>query len=284
MSTTVSLDDAVKQRLEIHRHPHHEDWNDVIETIVDILPMYDELHENGCAHCGEPPWSDVPLDRVGGFLNWFEIPEDHGGGIHSEWFCSRDCLDAGLDERDKYAPEEPDLVVVGGYQQPRAELTDAAFGMDGSDMWVGIDVPGAFSGEKRYSGEFSYEGEPVYVKNRGEWVHTGVIDTTFHEEGHTSLELASFADSVPVRLCHPDEEIRERRKEDYMPWLSGHCGSCDVGYRFQARDPPEECSECGSSEIENEELDEDDLVDVEIEALEGRVPGIGDVESGGEEA
>lgn len=284
MPTTVSLDEDVKQRLESLRHPDHDDWNDVVETIVGVLPSYDAIGEDGCKNCGGGLHEDAPLDQSRGYIHWSRLAAEYGGGLYTEWYCSRSCLEAGLEEQDKYAPNHPDRVVVGGHEQPRVELTDATFGMDGAAMWVGLDVPGAFSGKKRHSGEFSYEGEPVYVQNRGEWVHTGVIESIFHEEGSTSLDLDTFDDDGRIRLNHPEEEIRERQRADYMVWLEGHCESCDAGYRFPANEPPEECAECGSGEIENEELDEDELTDVQIEALSGKVPGVGDPDADGAEA
>jgi hypothetical protein len=71
---------------------------------------------------------------------------------------------------------------------------------------VGIPVPGAFAGTTSHGDEYAYIGEPVYVKNEGDWIQSGVVEDIYHEEAYTALMLGH--DYEVEMSNHPDEGRR----------------------------------------------------------------------------
>lgn len=209
MVTTITITEEEKRRFEKFRHDDLGSDSEALAAMMDVLPDHDELHQ-GCAHCGEPPWDDVPINQVNGLINWFTLDLPNGDTqVVSAWFCSPECVAAAQEDIDVYITDTPDLVVVGGLDMPRTQIASGThYHVDKDDEVeeVRIDVPGAFDGEG-VDGEYDYLGEPVYLQNNGRWVASGVIDDLVHEEATTTLILGK--DTPIERDNHPEEKLRD---------------------------------------------------------------------------
>lgn len=201
--TTLTIDAAIKDRLERHRHDDHDSWTEVLESMMAVLPTYETI-QDGCQYCGEELPDDVPIDEAHGALHWFQHPESIDG-LGTTWCCSRECLAAVQAEVERQLPREPDAIRVGGHDHPPVEVESGlSFLIDGFTKEVGIDIPGAFAAP---DGGWDYHGEPLYIKNQGEWVHSGVVEDVMHEESHTAILLGN---DIEVEMSnHPDERKRE---------------------------------------------------------------------------
>lgn len=191
--TTIGISDETREQLDEYRAPGHETWEDVLCGLMRMVPPVDDI-EAGCAQCGATPVYDGYIENVSGVIQWLHI--DSYDMYHSEYFCSPVCAREATEERQKYIPEYPDRVHVGGYERPRASFEGARFYIDGETREVAIDVPGAFS---------SYAGEPVYISNEGEIVQDGVVEEIIHEDAHTVLLLGRNQDVVET--CHPNRRV-----------------------------------------------------------------------------
>lgn len=209
-STTLTIDEATKERLDQYRHEDHYNYSEVLESMMAVLPTNEEMEE-GCAHCQEGPAADRPIDELHGIVWWFQLPEEAGGDMAVNWLCSRDCIDEMSAAIDKQIPREPDLIRVGGHEVPAVDVTDDLTFHVELDRWeVGIGLPGLFASTEH---SYDYDGEPVYVKYQGEWVHSAVIDEIIHEEDHTALLLEPDLDVTMPN--HPDERERKKWEEDH---------------------------------------------------------------------
>lgn len=204
--TTINVSHRSKEQFNAYRHFSHGNEDDVLQSMLNVLPNADEIAE-GCTNptCSSAPSTDVPMDKAGGIIQWFSTSR-HGNGLStaiSAWFCSSTCLAAVEDEVDIYTPDHPDLVIVGGCQMPRSKLASGThYTVDEVVKQVTLDVPGAFDGEG-VGGEYDYTGEPVYIQNRGRWIESAVVDDIVHEDATTTLILGS--DVGVERECHPGE-------------------------------------------------------------------------------
>jgi rRNA maturation protein Nop10 len=195
--TTITLDSEVKQRLSLYRHPRHDSWNDTLESLMMRLPTMEDI-DDGCPNCGRHVESDLAPEETHGVSHWFSYPSGDGNrGCHANYCCSPECAGELAEDMQSYVPENPDLVVIGGHEQPRVEFSGANFYLDGETREVGIPLPGAFSGTDSY-GEYEYEyvGEPVYIRNDEKWVQSGVVSDIIHQEGYTTLLLGYDCDVV----------------------------------------------------------------------------------------
>lgn len=208
--TTLTIADETKERMKPYRAPSHGSWSETIDALLEILPSADSL-DAGCQNCGQETIGH--FTSRGGVLRWFhyENPGGGSGGVASNYYCSVACLSEMQEEVDNHFPEDPDLVVVGGKDQYRVEVEGATFGTDRMAQWVGLDVPGAFDGESSHGDDYEYVGEPVYIKNAGQWVQQFVIEDIVHEEGHTTLFLEH---DYHAAAHHPDDQRREEYREE----------------------------------------------------------------------
>lgn len=207
--TTLTLSEEVKEQLEHHRHDDHDNWSDVLETMMAILPTYDHLRNDGCAMCDESPVEDKPLDEAHGVIHWYQAPREFDGGLEAHWFCSRECIADMDDKVKKFVPREPDRIRVGGYQVPAVEIEESiTCHIDNNTMEVGIRIPGAFA---ETEDGYDYHGEPVYVFNQGDWVQSGVVESIIHEETYTGLMLG--VDAEVEMSNHPSERERKKWKQ-----------------------------------------------------------------------
>lgn len=221
MATSVTLEDITKERLEQYRTPDHDNYSETLESLFTVVPTPTEMLADGCVECDDSPYmhgtDGQSVDDIGGVT--FTFTADAGGGreiTDSLYFCSPECLREHRDRGEKYVPDEPDLVRVGGADELPVELDSAGFGIDGESMWVTIDAPGAFRGESTaVDVEFDYEGEPIYVRNGDDWVQEGVVEEIHHEETRTTLSMCRD-DYETMMLNHPDDERREKYKEDHV--------------------------------------------------------------------
>lgn len=203
--TTITLNDETKTRLERYRSDRgHYSWSETLEALMDVLPTIEQF-QAGCLHCGREPTADFPAADPGGVVMWAN-PE--GGPPGTYYFCSMDCAHAEHERWASYVPEYPDLVVVGGAEEMRCDVTNATYYLDDETMEIGIPLPGAFGGADNLGHEYDYLGEPVYIKNDDRWVNSGIIESIIHEETHTALILGHGEPAV-LREHHPDEEKRE---------------------------------------------------------------------------
>lgn len=201
--TSLTISDEIKERLENYRHEDHESWNEVLDSFMTVLPTQEEL-EDGCINCGKERFLDAPIQEVGGFVQWMHAEYDGQDIYGSNYYCSPECAHEVQEEVDSYVPENPDLVVVGGKDEMRTEFEGATFYLDRDTMEVGIPLPGAFGGSDSHGNTYEYEGEPVYIKNEGQWVQKGVIENIIHEETHTALILEH--EFNVTEEYHPDKE------------------------------------------------------------------------------
>jgi hypothetical protein len=251
--TSLTITESAKDTLETHRHPDHESWNDVIQTFGRVLPHPEGIYKDGCANCGETPHSDGPMEYVGGIINFAHAESGSHGTRRdhfiTEWFCSRECFIEETDERQKYTTNDPDLARVGGVDALQADVTPSHFQLrqDGS-MYLTLEVPGAFSGEPDVGDDYDYIGEPVYVKNRGDWIQSGVIEDIVHEETRTYLELTH--DHRVTEPNHPDEE---RVEEYWGDWNAEECPNCGGEYHESTEGDHGDCLDCGLAELPAED-------------------------------
>lgn len=264
--TTLTVDEDVKNTLSAnYRHDLHHSWTEFFEGVMEILPTVETI-EDGCANCGETPFWNGPTENYGGVIQWFHT-EFEGDDIYGTgYFCSPECAAERQEEIDAMVPEEPDLVAVGGHERMRTEFEGATFYIDGDARQVGIPIPGAFSGESSHGYEYDYLGEPVYLKNEGAWVQSGVIEKVFHEETHTTLDLGK---SVTVeQLNHPDDEKREAFIETYSHWYSQECPECGEEIRVNEDMGDEiECPECETT-VKRNPVHEQEIPDEILEYRE----------------
>lgn len=247
--TSLTIRESVKNRLEGHRHDSHGSWSEQLEGMMEMLPTIEEIYEDGCANCGEKPYHpDWPPEKNGGVIRFFHSEFEGQDVFVSTYFCSIECANETQEEIDRQFPEEPDLVVVGGKEQLRAESSDCSFYFTGDVMQITLSIPGAFEG---------YEDEPVFIKNADQWVQTGTVGQVIHEEAHTTLDLSQAVNSA--RLYHPDDETRQEAIESYCHWYKQTCPECGEELRVsEAMDETIKCGYC-DSEIEREPVDEEEL-------------------------
>lgn len=208
--TTLTIDDETKERLDNYRHPDHENWADVLDSFMQILPSYEDL-DDGCMNCGEERFVDTQIEDHDGTVQWFHTEFDGNDVYGSNYYCSPECAHEQQEEANSYVPENPDLVVIGGKDEMRTEFKGATFYLYRDTMEVGIPIPGAFGGSDSHGNEYAYEGEPVYIKNEGQWVQKGVIDNIIHEETHTALILEH--EFNVTEEYHPDSEAEAEAAE-----------------------------------------------------------------------
>lgn len=247
--TTLPIRDDTKNRLEDHRSPGHDSWDDTLNALMTLVPSVDELRE-GCALDGcdnTPRIEDGEFEKSNGTIRfWYATPKNGSAVFGANYYCSAECAMEAAEEQNAYVPENPDKVVVGGRSEMRTEFKDATFYLDGGTMEVGLSIPGAFSGTDSHGGEYEYEGEPVYIYNEGGWRHSGVIEEIAHEETWTGLILGY--DAEVTGLNHPDETRREEYKERHAKWTGSECAQCGESFRYTVEDPPDECPHCGAEE------------------------------------
>jgi ribosomal protein S27E len=243
-NTTLSVDEETKERLEDHRAPGHHSWDEALHGMMELLPAVDEIQE-GCGECGQGGLlGGVPEDG-GGVIRYFSTVQD-GTDIHdANYYCSNECLGEVVERMDHYVPEEPDVVIVGGGGELRAEFGDATFYIDGDTMEVGLPVPGAFDGEDSHGNQYAYYGEPVYVVHDGEVVQKGVIEDIIHEETHTALILEH--DHSTTMLHHPNDDKREQYEDNHVEWFDFECPDCGGALRSYEGAENVECPECDTT-------------------------------------
>ena len=243
--TTLTITDGTKDRLEDHRHDEHDSWSETLDGMMEMLPSIESFNE-GCRNCEEEPFMDVPPEEYGGVVRWFKTEVEGNDVFGMNYYCSPECANEVAEEMEKYVPENPDEVVVGGLSELRTSVYGASFYLDRDRMEVGVPVPGAFGGESSHGTEYDYIGEPVYVYHDGDFRHTGVIEEIIHEEAHTALLLGR---NIEVEMLnHPDDERREEYEEQHAKWTEAECASCGSELRFMVEEPPEECPECEAAE------------------------------------
>lgn len=236
--TTITLHPDLKERLEDLRHRKHNSWNQFFEGILEILPTADEIAE-GCTNddCDRSvvDMVDGPYENYGGVIHWYST-EHEGHRIYGRnWFCSPECAYETDQEMKAMAPREPDEVIVGGKDQIRASFSGAKFHIDGEVRQVGIEIPGAFKGQDSHGDrQYDYHGEPVYIKNEGDIVQTGVIEEIHHEDAWTGLSLEN--DHEVVMKNHPVKEKREEYERVQQRFRSGECPYCDNTIRVDTDD------------------------------------------------
>ncbi len=244
--TSVSIERESKEELRDHRHPDHDNWDDTLTGMLGILPTIEDM-QDGCANCGQEPFSNGPPEEQGGVIQWWSTEYEGSTILGSAYFCSPDCAAESEEERQNHIPEEPDEVIVGGKSEIRTTLEHASFYMDGETMEVGMPIPGAFDGSSSHGTEYNYVGEPVYVYHEGQYRQQGVIEEIIHEDHFTTL-LLERGDYETVMLNHPDEERREQYKEQHAKWTGEDCAACGEEVRFMVEDPPETCPHCDAEE------------------------------------
>lgn len=232
--TSIGVSTETKRRLETYRDDSHANWDEVFESITNVLPSQEEINENGCSQCGGKPHAEGPIDHIGGLVQWYAHEYEGNMITGSEWFCSDTCYQDRKNEIETMVPTHPDQVLVGGYAHPRIELDETRFYLDGDIKEVSVDLPLYLDG---------YEGEPIYVVNEGKTRFSGVVDDveTFDRQ-HTSIIMGM---SVPVEMyCHPNEDRRES-------WLDNRdtetvkCPRCGDEFESVISSPIEHCLTCG---------------------------------------
>lgn len=243
--TTLTIGEDTKGLLKDYRAAEHESWSDTLTGMMKVAPSVETV-EDGCEHCDDSHFYAGTVEETGGVVQFFHT-EYEGEDIYgSRYFCSTECANEAQEEVNAMVPEEPDEVLVGGKSEMRASFEDASFYIDRNTKEVGIPVPGAFAGTDSHGNEYDYEGEPVYVRNEGAIVQKGVIEDIIHEETHTALMVGHSIETV--MLNHPNEEKREEYKEDHQKQERNECGQCGTEFQYPAKNPPEECPDCGVEE------------------------------------
>lgn len=253
--TSLPATEATRERIERYRVAEHDSIDDVLNDMMNRLPTVEEMRE-GCVQCGEGelPGGKTP-DEWGGIAHSFSHEISGSREYYSNYFCSPECAQEFQEEAQRYVPEEPDLVVIGGKDEMRFEVEGARFHIDETDRSVGFDIPGALTGTDSHGNEFDYVGEPVYIKNDGEWVQSGIAADIINEETWTAVPLEK--DFSAERLHHPDDEIREQFLEERVEHYTAPCPQCGEDLRFHTEmDDTVECDEC-EAVIERPEPPED---------------------------
>jgi hypothetical protein len=209
-STSFTIEEGTHERLRAYRTDGHYSWNDCLNDILDTIPPEDKLRE-GCEHCGERVLLENRRGESQMVVQSFSVDEA-GETFHlTRLFCSADCAAEAHKKVQAMVPEDPDKIIVGGADMPRASTEMGTFYIDGETQEVGIPLPGAYSGTDAGGNEYDYVGEPVYVHNDGRVVQSGVIEDIIHEEAHTALLLGHDHDTVMQH--HPEEEKRREYAE-----------------------------------------------------------------------
>lgn len=243
--TTLTLSEDAKEELGTIRHPGHDSWNDTIEAAASLVPSVEEVHENGCSNCEETAREQAPIEDIGGVIHFYHHEIQHGETTRdvyvSEWFCSDECFREEMDQRDTFTDRHPDLACIGGIDEIRAEVTPEHFEIRERNKILTLEVPGAFGGTSTH-GEYDYIGEPVYVKNDGQWVHSGVVEEIVHEEKYTHITV-SHDDWHVTGPNHPSEE---RQAEYWEDWKQEECPECGGDFRRVTREDNDsgECMDC----------------------------------------
>lgn len=238
--TSLTIETDAKETLDEIR-PDGQTWTEFAEMLGTMLsPLAGE--ETECLNCERPIYLNSDLLAMGGTLYWERVGTQDGDTYHvTNLYCSNECAAEWVENINEQFPDDPDEVLVGGRARPQVTLTDATFIMDGERREIGTKIPGAFT----VDGE-DYVGEPVYVKNNGRWVQSGVVDLIEHDHHeHTALGMGRKA---PVeRVNHPDPDERE----EYRSMLEDQdceehtCDTCEESYLL----PPmriEACPYCGA--------------------------------------
>jgi len=204
--TSLTVDKETLERLREYRTDDHYTWDEAINDLLHTVPSAKKLRE-GCDQCGERILRNRRRSDSHTVVESYTVDEG-GEQFHvGRLYCCIDCARQANEEANAWVPENPEKVTVGGKSETRAEVEDATFYLDRDRMEVGIPVPGAFGG----GDEYDYEGEPVYVHNKGRVVQKGVIENIIHEETHTALILGHGHETVMRH--HPNEEKREEWAE-----------------------------------------------------------------------
>jgi hypothetical protein len=240
--TTISVSHDTKDRFEQHRHADHNNADEALDSLLTVVPTPGEIQE-GCTNCGKPPLDDGPIDQHDGVIHHFRVDYDGHTFTGMNWFCSAECAKETQEEVQARIPENPDLVTVGGDEEPRVELADTSFYLDGKTKEVHLDVPGAFTGTPNGGGEYAYHGEPVYIHNQGQVVQHGCIEDIIHEEGHTGLMLGT-GDTATLMLNHPNKKKRLEYEEQHVEWLGAQCPDCGTEMRYPETADAVPCPEC----------------------------------------
>lgn len=186
--TTITTDEDAKNRLvELPA----DNWSERLNGIARILPSREDIFDEGCQVCDRTPPSDASIGDVCGAFHHISHTVEDNEFHDTHYFCSLECAAEFQKGIDDAFPTNPDLVLVGGKDCPRVKVTNAEFLIDGSAMEVTVGLPGAFS-------TCEFVGEPVYVVNKGEIRHSGLVERIFHEETTTTLALEHDYEVVDV--------------------------------------------------------------------------------------
>lgn len=243
--TTLTIDELTRERLDIHRADAHDSWDETLDSLMEVMPTPGDVRE-GCTNCDTELRWEGTVEDTGGCIVFFRAEYDDNTMYGSNYYCSAECAHEAQQEAQKYVPERPDRVLVGGKGEPQTGFGDASFYLDGEVREVSLNLPGAFAGTDSHGNEYDYFGEPVYVENEGQWVQSGVIEDIIHEESHTALLLGH--DHETEMLLHPDEEKRADYRERHEKRESDECAVCGAEFSYPVKDAPEECPECGDEE------------------------------------
>jgi hypothetical protein len=247
VTTTLSLNEDLKERLEQYRHGSHDSWNDTISGILDVLPDEEDVHETGCVYCGEVHHGGGAIEDRTFFLSRFvaEDPVEEGTTTFraSNYFCSLECARKQREETDHLLPRNPDRVHVGGDEQPRAILGGGELYVTTSVKELMFDIPGALDGTSDHGHEYDYVGEPVYLKNNQEWVKSFTIEDLTHEDSKTVLTLTR--DTATEKLNHPDDAVRDAYVGKHAKWFTAECPDCGERLRSHEGAGEQACPECG---------------------------------------
>lgn len=243
-TTTLSIDEDVKERLDAYKLPGYENWSEALDGLMNLVPEPGDMvctrHE--CDR--EARLAEDRQDTAAGVIQHFSYESGGERWFQANWFCSPECAHRFDQDARAHYPEEPDTVVVGGFAMPRAEIEGATFYMDGETREVGIDAPGAFAGVDSHGDEYDYEGEPVYIRHQGKYVQTGTIGNIVHEDAHTGL-LLDWGPADVVYLNHPDVDEQEEWMAEQDDVLMVECPECHARFSIPPYAESEECEACG---------------------------------------
>lgn len=232
--TTLSVDESTREQFKAHRHDAHHNEDEVLKSMMAVLPTYKQLREDGCVNCGNPPIHDAPLDRSGGVIEYFRHTDTDYDAFYANWYCSHECFIEQREEINHQFPRHPDAVVVGGMDELRFAIEGNSELIITGPPSVTFDHPVALD---------DYVGEPIYIYHRGQWGHHGVIDDVFHEEAHTSVNITPGGDNRD-RFYHPDDDERESYREGHSMWYDADCPACGTKNRVDEGTETQVCPDC----------------------------------------
>jgi hypothetical protein len=210
--------------------------------MMNVLPTVSD-RTDGCQVCAQTPLPDEPIDESIGVVRWYQDDTGTARYYRSNYYCSGDCFDTILDKIEKYIPQDPDLVRVGGRVLPETKLQDCSFLHAADQMEVTVPVPGGFTGvSKTDESEYNYLGEPVHVKNEGDWIQSGIIKDVLHEDHQTTLVLESKFHIE--QLTHPESRVREEHRQNAPSDVELDCETCGKTLIQSPSDKYETCPFC----------------------------------------